>query len=96
MFGDKARLSVTVIVASPDKRRRDVDNLCKSLLDALEHAGVYEDDCQIDQLLILRDPEAIIKGGLVKVQIAKIERSLMGNVLDWFKGFVSNENTAAD
>lgn len=38
----------------PDKRRRDLDNLLKPLLDALAYGGVYEDDSQIDQLEIKR------------------------------------------
>jgi crossover junction endodeoxyribonuclease RusA len=31
----------------PDRRRRDLDNLLKCVLDALEHAGAYQDDSQI-------------------------------------------------
>ena len=38
----------------PDRRRRDLDNLQKPLLDALQHAGVYEDDSQIDLLVSRR------------------------------------------
>ncbi len=38
----------------PDRRRRDLDNLLKATLDALTHAGVYDDDSQIDDLRIRR------------------------------------------
>lgn len=49
------RLSVTVGLNPPDKRKRDIDNVGgKALLDALGHAGVYADDSQIDRLLIVR------------------------------------------
>ena len=37
----------------------------KSLLDAMEHAGVYENDSQIDELHIVRSE--VIKGGGCKV-----------------------------
>jgi crossover junction endodeoxyribonuclease RusA len=47
----------------PDHRRRDLDNIQKPVLDALEHAGVYEDDSQID-LLITRRREAVADGRL--------------------------------
>ncbi len=48
------KLDVTVQIFPPDKRRRDIDNVFKSLLDALQHAGGYEDDFQIDRLAIVR------------------------------------------
>jgi len=48
----------------PDRRRRDLDNLQKSTLDALEHAGLYEDDSQID-LLIARRCEVAPGGKLI-------------------------------
>lgn len=50
----RGRLSVTVLAYPPDRRRRDLDNTQKALLDALQHAGVYEDDSQIDHLEIRR------------------------------------------
>lgn len=53
----------------PDKRRRDLDNLLKPLLDALAYGGVYEDDSQIDRLEISRCFDDRHKGEvLVNVQ----------------------------
>ena len=48
------RLEVRIAVNPPDARRRDLDNVLKALLDALQHAGAYEDDSQIDRILIER------------------------------------------
>ena len=48
------RVALAMDAFPPDRRRRDLDNIQKPLLDALEHAGVYEDDSQIDLLLTRR------------------------------------------
>lgn len=48
------RLAVRIVANAPDKRRRDLDNVCKALLDALCYAGVYEDDSLIDDLRVIR------------------------------------------
>jgi crossover junction endodeoxyribonuclease RusA len=68
-FGD-ARLSVTIYASMPDRRRRDLDNILKPLLDALTHAGVWADDSQIDGLSIFRTP-AIGEG--VGVEISRLD-----------------------
>lgn len=52
-FGD-AKLTVYIQALVPDNRRRDVDNLLKAPLDALCHAGIYDDDSQIVELSIKR------------------------------------------
>lgn len=43
-------VGVQILASAPDRRRRDLDNIAKALLDALGHAGVYEDDAQITRL----------------------------------------------
>jgi len=45
-----------VLLSMPDRRKRDLDNYMKALLDALTHASLWEDDSQIDQLSIFRGP----------------------------------------
>lgn len=59
-------LIVDIEAFMPDKRRRDLDNILKALLDALTHAGVWMDDSQIVDLRI-RKAKTI--GGMVKVKI---------------------------
>jgi len=65
------RLACLITVHPPDRRRRDLDNLLKSLLDSLQHAGLYADDSQIDQIHIYRS--SIEKGGSVVVLLSEVE-----------------------
>lgn len=64
------RIALAMDAFPPDRRRRDLDNLQKPLLDALEHAGEYEDDSQID-LLISRRRE-VSAPGRVEVEIREL------------------------
>lgn len=57
-------------VRPPDRRKRDIDNIIKPLMDALEHAGVYVNDCQVARLSVQRGP--ISKGGQAFIRIEKI------------------------
>lgn len=61
------RLAVTIDVHPPDRRRRDLDNALKALLDALQHGGAYHDDAQIDDLHIRRCE--CVPGGRVYVRL---------------------------
>lgn len=63
------RLAVSVELYPADKRKRDIDNCLKSLLDALAHSGVYLDDSQIDQLTVIRKENT--KGGKCLVKIGE-------------------------
>ena len=61
-FGDKpVRLSIVLRV--PDKRTRDIDNVCKAIFDAIESSGLVENDSQIESLYIEKGD--ILKGGRV-------------------------------
>lgn len=64
------RLLVMIEVYPPDKRRRDLDNLPKGVLDALCKAGVYDDDSQIDDLRIVRRHNVV--GGMVKIHVSQL------------------------
>ena len=69
----EGRLSLKVYLYPPDKRKRDIDNVLKSLLDAMEHAGVYENDSQLDELYIKRCE--VVKGGKCVVVITQLPLS---------------------
>ena len=65
-------LSMSLIAYPPDKRRRDLDNILKALKDAMQHAHVYKDDCQIREY---REPFKFaepVKGGKVIVTLQEI------------------------
>ena len=53
----------------PDRRRRDLDNLLKALLDSMTYAGVMEDDALIEDLRVYWADEV---GGMVKITIEGI------------------------
>jgi crossover junction endodeoxyribonuclease RusA len=79
------RLAVRIHLQPPDRRRRDIDNVQKPLLDALQHGGAYEDDCQIDWLLTERGEKT--PGGSTSVTIKPHEPGgscpLCGSLLRW-------------
>jgi len=51
------RVGVRIFASPPDNVRRDLDNILKSILDSMQHAGVYQDDSQIDALEVYRTQE---------------------------------------
>jgi crossover junction endodeoxyribonuclease RusA len=69
-MGEK-RLQMQVTLYPRDKRKQDIDNRIKALWDALANAGVYDDDSQIDVLIVQRGE--IRKGGGCLVLIEEID-----------------------
>lgn len=67
----EGRVRVLITAWPPDKRRRDLDNLLKPMLDALQHCAVIADDEQIDELTIMRGP--VKKPGYCRVVVETIE-----------------------
>jgi crossover junction endodeoxyribonuclease RusA len=64
-----ARIAVYVLFKMPDRRRRDIDNYLKSLLDAITEARVWLDDSQIDLLTIERGEVEAPGRALVEVYL---------------------------
>ncbi len=48
------KLRIELLIYPPDLRKRDLDNICKAILDSLQHAGIFDDDFKIWQLTIER------------------------------------------
>lgn len=66
------RLTVVIEMFPPDRRKRDIDNHAKAVLDALTLARVIGDDSQIDELRLVR--RDVSKGhGFVLVEVAEYE-----------------------
>lgn len=62
-FGN-AKLRITMVLRPRDKRKIDIDNRIKAVLDSLQDAGLFDDDYQIDELTIMRG-EPIKDGKLI-------------------------------
>jgi len=63
----KGPVAVTLVLHPPDRRRRDVDNVLKAVLDALVKGGVLRDDSQVEELHVVR--RAPSPGGSVWLKV---------------------------
>ena len=68
-FGD-SRLNLEIVLHFKTRARNDLSNRIKSLEDALMHAGLFNDDEQIDILTVRRGD--VIKSGLCVVTITRL------------------------
>jgi len=66
-FAGEIRMRIWII--PPDRRKRDLDNLLKAPLDALEKARVYDNDSQICQIDIERLDLEVTDGGGMLIEI---------------------------
>lgn len=48
------RVKVTINLFAPSKRSYDIDNRVKAILDSLTHIGLWNDDEQVDILIVKR------------------------------------------
>lgn len=69
LVSHKGRVSITIKATPPkDNRRRDIDNICKAVLDLLVSSNIIIDDFLIDVLHLAWDREAQDVGVLVTVE----------------------------
>lgn len=54
LFAKEVKVSMLIEAYPPDRRKRDLDNILKPILDGLTHAKVYADDSQVDKLTVWR------------------------------------------
>jgi len=64
-------LDVAVVACPPDGRLRDIDNVAKSLLDAMRVGKVYRDDSQVRRLRLEWGP--VTPGGCAVVCVGRYE-----------------------
>jgi crossover junction endodeoxyribonuclease RusA len=69
-FWDK-KVFLHIEAYPPDKRCRDIDNLLKITLDALQEARVYENDNQVCRILLERKP--VEKPGRILISFSEIK-----------------------
>jgi len=67
----RGSVSLTLDAYPPDRRKRDLDNLGKAVGDSLQHARVFLDDFQVDELHIIRHVPVL--GGKLVVTIEELE-----------------------
>ncbi|WP_444957583.1 RusA family crossover junction endodeoxyribonuclease [Microbulbifer sp. ZKSA002] len=68
----QGKLRVWIEVFLPDRRKRDIDNINKALLDALTAAGIWVDDDLVTDLRLVKAGIEKELGGCVVVHIAEI------------------------
>lgn len=67
----EGKLKLHIDVFPPDKRKRDLDNINKCLLDSLQCAGIIKDDYDIDHLSMKR--REVTTGGKVIIKLEEIK-----------------------
>jgi crossover junction endodeoxyribonuclease RusA len=88
----EGRLALFVELFPPTKRKYDADNRLKALQDAMQHAGVFDDDEQIDAIAVFKDE--VVKGGMCKVLIVQADARRETVIVDLTKFAVKQAEAA--
>jgi len=68
-------VSVDVVLILPNRRKRDIDNMLKSLWDVLEKAGVIKNDNLIYEVRTIKKVEKGKEGVYIKIKRFKEEET---------------------
>lgn len=63
--------AVMIGLIAPDRRRRDADNHIKAVQDALQAAGIFEDDSMVVHMTI--EKWGVARGGAAHVRVMRID-----------------------
>lgn len=72
-FGD-AKVEVTLRLRAPDRRKYDLDNMTKSIIDALQFCQIFNDDSQVVVLHAEKLP--IIQKGELEIRVKRCDNDL--------------------
>ncbi len=84
-------VSVDIVIFLPDKRRRDIDNMLKTLWDTLEKADVIENDNLIHEVHTIKHIEKGLNGIFLAIKPYKKEEN-MKNIEEIKKIFIKTDN----
>jgi len=73
-------LSVEVFFFLPDRRKRDIDNMLKSLWDVLEKAGVFKNDDLIHETKTVKVYDGEVDGTVVVIKPFRAKPSLFEKI----------------
>ena len=83
-WSKESRYSVVVELIYNTRRRYDVDNRVKPILDALTRAGTWNDDAQVDEILVVRgEVDKERPRALVWIEARK-PQGLTRKLFNWF------------
>ena len=78
------RLAIFIALYPATRRKFDIDNRVKAVQDALQLAGVFLDDEQVDFLWVVRRP--VVQGGMCKVVL--VEYNKVHQMLEQYEDYI--------
>lgn len=70
---------VTVTLSPPTHQARDIDNYMKPLFDVMTENGIWEDDSQVDVMIVARD--AVVSPGSAVITVTPLTKRRYGGIL---------------